>query len=67
MSRTKSEEKPSCYLCGLEAESLASISGQALAGISCERCGEYYIDDFLVACGVTEQETDKAIISGFTK
>lgn len=67
MNRTKAGEKLSCFLCGLDSEYLPSISGEALVGISCRRCGDYYLDDLLVNCGMTEEEADRAILSGYTR
>jgi len=60
-------EKPSCYLCVLQSDYLPPISGRDLIGISCKRCGNYYIDGLLVACGEPKNEEDRAILSGFTR
>jgi hypothetical protein len=60
-------EKLSCYLCGLQSDYLPPISGRDLIGISCKRCGNYYIDGLLAACGEPKNEEDRAILSGFTR
>jgi len=59
--------EPRCFLCGLHSEYLTRISGEGLCGISCKRCGEYYLDHFSAECGVTEKPSDKALISGYIK
>ena len=36
-------------------------------GFSCKRCGDYYIDSFLVDLGEPTKDEDRAILSGFTR
>lgn len=59
-------KKESCYLCGLESDYLPAIP-KDMKGISCNRCGDYYIDGLLVACGEPKSKEDKAILSGYTR
>lgn len=54
-------------MCGLQSDYLPTISGRDFIGISCERCGNYYMDGLLAACGDPTNEEDRAILSGFTR
>ncbi|MBA7648284.1 hypothetical protein ES703_56068 [subsurface metagenome] len=59
------EKKVTCYLCSLESNFFPSKG--VLHGISCKRCGDYYMDDFLIECGEPTKTEDKSILSGYTK
>jgi hypothetical protein len=61
------QEKPICFFCGLKSDYLPSISGQNLVGISCRRCGNYYLDGFLAECGAPNEENEKKILRGYTR
>jgi hypothetical protein len=58
--------KQNCVLCGLDSDYLPHRS-KAEVGVSCKRCGDYYMDDLLVECGEPTKEEGKAILSGFTR
>ncbi|HDZ24912.1 hypothetical protein LCGC14_2008880, partial [marine sediment metagenome] len=58
-------KKESCYLCGLESDYFPSKG--VLHGISCKRCRDYYMDDFLIDCGEPRKTEYKAILSGYTR
>lgn len=58
-------KKVTCYLCSLESNSFPSKG--VLHGISCKRCGDYYMDDFLIDCGEPTKAEDKSILSGYTR
>jgi len=58
-------KKEPCYLCGLESDFFPSKG--VLHGISCKRCGDYYMDDFVIACGEPKEAEDKVILSGYTR
>lgn len=57
----------SCHLCGLEAGYLLPHKNPLIYGFSCRRCGDYYIDSFLVDLGEPTKDEDRAILSGFTR
>lgn len=59
------KKKEFCHLCGLESDFFPSKG--VLHGISCKRCGDYYMDDFLIECGEPKKAKDKAILSGYTR
>ncbi len=58
-------KKVTCYLCSLESNFFPSKGD--LHGIICKRCGSYYIDGFLIACGEPTKAEDKSILSGYTR
>jgi len=58
--------KENCYLCGLESDYLP-YRHKAERGISCKRCGDYYIDDLLVECKEPINIENGAILSGYTR
>lgn len=55
-----------CYFCGLEAGGLP-YRHKAEVGISCKRCGDYYIDDLLVECKDPSIKKFDAVLSGYTR
>ncbi len=57
----------SCHLCGLEAGYPPRHKNPLIYGFSCRRCGNYYIDSFLVDLGEPTENEDRAILSGFTR
>lgn len=59
-------KKESCYLCGLLSDFLP-YRHKAERGVSCKRCGDYYIDDLLVECGEPTDKEGKTILSGYTR
>lgn len=59
------EKKTSCSLCGLDSKYFPSKG--VLHGISYKRCGDYYMDDFLIECSEPKKAEDKAILSGYTR
>ena len=61
------QKKPTCFFCGLQSDYLPSISGQDLVGISCRRCGNYYLDGFLAECGAPNEENEKKILRGYAR
>lgn len=59
-------KKESCHLCSLPSDFLPHRH-KAERGVSCKRCGDYYIDDLLVECGEPTNKEEKAILSGYTR
>jgi len=58
--------RENCFFCGLKSNSLP-YRHKAEVGISCKRCGDYYIDDLLVECKDSSiKELDK-VLSGYTR
>jgi len=60
------ETKQICYLCGLPSDSLPHRE-RAERGVSCNRCGDYYIDALLVEGGGPTDKERKVILSGYTR
>ncbi len=60
------ETKQICYLCGLPSDFLP-YRGKAEGRVSCNRCGDYYIDALLVEGGGPTDKERKAILSGYTR
>lgn len=58
--------KQNCVLCGLESDYLPNRS-KAEIGVSCRRCGDYYMDDLLIECGEPANEESRAVLSGYTR
>jgi len=61
------EKKQSCHLCGLEAGNPPRHKNPLIYGFSCRRCGNYYIDSFLVDLGEPTEGEDRVILSGYTR
>jgi predicted nucleotide-binding protein len=55
-----------CPLCGLDSESLPRRPRDE-TGVSCKRCGDFYIDGMLTYKGPPADDQGRAILSGYTK
>jgi len=58
--------KTVCPLCGLEAEPLP-YRHRDEQGVTCKRCGDFYIDGLLLSMGGPADEEGKAVLSGHTR
>jgi len=61
------ENKHPCHLCGREASYPSPHKNPLIYGFSCRRCGDYYMDSFLVDLGEPTKNEDRTILSGFTR
>lgn len=55
-----------CPLCGLDSESLPSRSRDE-RGVSCKKCGDFYIDGLLTYKGPPADDDGRAILSGYAR
>ncbi|MCX6570214.1 MAG: nucleotide-binding protein [Candidatus Aminicenantes bacterium] len=55
-----------CPLCGLDSETLPHRARDEM-GVSCKRCGDFYIDGMLICKGPPADTEARAIMSGHTK
>lgn len=55
-----------CPLCGLSADSLPRRPRDE-QGVSCKRCGDFYIDGMLTYKGPPSDDQGRAILSGYAK
>jgi predicted nucleotide-binding protein len=60
------EAMTKCPLCGLDAGSLP-YRQKDKSGVSCRRCGDFYIDGMLICGGSPSDDRGRAILSGYTK
>jgi hypothetical protein len=61
------QQEPNCFFCGYQSAYLPSKSGKDLVGLSCKRCGDYYLDGLLAASGESIKEESKKILSGYAR
>lgn len=55
-----------CPLCGLDSESLPSRSRDEM-GVSCKKCGDFYIDGLLTVKGPPADDDGRATLSGYAR
>lgn len=63
----KTQQEPNCFICGYQSTYLPSKSGRDLVGLSCKRCGDYYLDGLLIKSGESIEEECKKILSGYAR
>jgi len=56
-----------CPLCGRDSKSFPRRPEKDETGVSCERCGDFYIDGLLTAKGPPADDDGRAILSGYVK
>ena len=55
-----------CPLCGLDSETLPRRPRDEM-GVSCRRCGDFYIDGMLIIKGPPADDQGRTILSGYAK